>query len=154
MISVFTKEELMGLEIPHLVTLSDINPPQAIMSKPELESFINSLGAPIPTMPRGRYLHSVDRVSPDDVLTLHTDTSNAVQTTTKLRDDGKHNRSVEYTDEHKRDPARETDRQAIGGPSHDRACSVPANPNYDYSSTRSETKTKLVDTAKEHVIEH
>jgi hypothetical protein len=110
-----------GLQNAAAVTLLDLNLPNAIFSEPELQHYHSKQDAVMPKLPEGSYLHSVDDISSGKIGILYGNTPDTtVQTTVELRYDVQPYLSLELDDESRHPSTRETNRQAIGGPS--RSC--------------------------------
>ena len=100
---------------------------------------------------------TIEGVFEDDEISLSNDESKVIRTTVKLRDDGRHNKSIEYIEESVRLSARETDRSSIGGPSRPRAFSVRAYAIHACLRTPEEhvsMNQSLLQTANTHVDQH
>jgi hypothetical protein len=65
-------DENSGLEKSSVITMPDINSPHALLPKPELEQYLVKKEAPMLAIPKGRYLHCVERVSAGDEISLPT----------------------------------------------------------------------------------
>lgn len=70
MVAVLVNKE-SGLEKPHVVTMLDTNPPYVLLAKPELERYLAKTRAPMPSVPNGRYLHEIERISGEDTISPH-----------------------------------------------------------------------------------